>query len=103
MTTRPVYASAEGPALRSVVITENTGKDISTDTVQIALVPFNRDPLDADAKVPTVTLKDPGILNVVTVSILIDNTITPGTYKTWARIVDAPESPWLEGGVVEVR
>lgn len=103
MTTRPVYASAAGPALRSVVITENNGKDISGDTVQIALVPFGRDPVDADAKTPTVTLKDPEVLNVVTVSLLIDSSVTPGTYKTWARIVDAPESPWLEGGLVEVR
>lgn len=103
MTTRPVYASAAGPALRSVVITENTGKDISEDVVQVALVPFGRDPVDDDAKTPTVTVRDPEILNVVTVSVLIDSSIAPGTYKTWARINDAPESPWLEGGVVEVR
>lgn len=101
---RPVYASAGAVSMRSIQITETTGKDIHSDPVLIALLPYGQKPTASTAgKTPDHTAYDPAVPSVVTVGILIDDSTAPGTYRTWARIADTPEIEWLEGGLVEVR
>lgn len=80
-------------------ITETTGKDISADAVQICL---------GTASAPG-TWGTPDVKSVstdkasVTVKLLVDSSVTTGTYYVWVKITDTPEvEPFIIDGPVYV-
>lgn len=79
-------------------ITETTGKDISADTVQVAL---------GTATTPG-TWQTPDVITAnvssVTVKYLVTNAVTPGVYYVWAKITDTPEiEPFVLDGPIYVQ
>lgn len=68
-----------------VTITETTGKDISTDTIQISLGTAN-----TPGTWTTGVLTRPAASSA-TVKLLVTNSVTPGTYYVWVKVADSPE------------
>lgn len=100
---RPVRLNAGAAEFRFVVLTEKDGKDISGDTCEVALVPVDRDPLDADFETPdsdvAQTVKSKRVLG----KLIDDPAESPsGEYYLWGRITDNPEIVPLRGTVVVV-
>lgn len=68
-------------------LTELAGADISGDAVAIGLGTWT-DPPAVWADNPVITHPTP---SSVTVQMLIDSSIAPGTYYVWVRVTDSPE------------
>jgi len=77
----------------SVVFTETTGRDISSDSFLIGLSSFDEPPTDG---------RTPDLVTSISasqkqVSLLVGGAYTPdaGTYWPWVQVTDAPETEWV--------
>lgn len=89
MTTRAIYVTKGAKRYVGGTVTETTGKDISGATFTIAL--------GTDAKVPPASIVGIPVSAAGATSasrvlkMLVDNTVTVGTYYCWVKVVDSPE------------
>jgi hypothetical protein len=75
-------------------ITELTGKDISGDTIVLALLPLSTRP-DADTTGTAPDVDESPTPAQRVVKMLITDTTAVGNYQLWGRINDTPEREWL--------
>ena len=109
----PIFASQGFKRLVGGTITEVTGKDISADAFQLALGASATQPPATGWALPTISTAGAGepMPNRYGVDIpataqrvlllLVDGTVTPGTYHVWAKVPDATEveAVWLAGPI----
>jgi len=75
-------------------ITELSGKDISGDTIVLALLPLGSKPDETTTDTAPDVDESPAPAQRV-VKMLITDDVEPGSYQLWARITDNPEQEWL--------
>lgn len=97
MGAQTINVTAGGARYVGGTITETTGKDISADTVVMAL--------GSDTTPGIWTTPDVKVAAVasVTVKLLVTNAVAVGTYWIWGRITDSPEvEPFILDGPIYV-
>lgn len=90
----PVYVSAGGQEYRYILVTENTGKNITGDSAVLALLPSPNAPVTGTTgQAPDVTTNP--TTSSVQLGMLVTSVVAPGEYRLWAKLTDSPEIPWL--------
>lgn len=95
-----IEVSAGAVEYAAVTITENFGKDISGDAVQMGLGAFDAPP---NAWLDATDIGMSASVSSRTVGILIDSGTAPGDYWSWVKIGDDPETVVARGGKVTVK
>ena len=89
-----VRVSAGDQVYAGATITELTGKDISGDTIVLALLRTGEFPDANTAEVTPDVDENPAPAKRL-VKMLITDDVDLGTYQLWGRITDTPEREWL--------
>ena len=91
---KTVRVSASDQGYAGGTIAELNGADISGDTIVLALLPLSQRPdKTTTGRAPDVDTAP--TTSQRTVKMLITDTVDPGTYQLWGRIMDDPEREWL--------
>lgn len=96
---RTVRVTAGDQVYVGGTITETTGKDISGDTIVLALLPLGSKPDETTTGTAPDVDENPAPAQRVVKKLITDD-VEPGTYQLWARITDTPEREWLRLGTV---
>jgi hypothetical protein len=75
-------------------LTELTGKDITAANFAVALGLSDTIPPTSAGVTPSVNVQGPTVADRL-LKLLVDNTVSPGTYFIWGKVVDTPESRWI--------
>lgn len=89
MSTKTIFATNGAKEYVGGTIVEKTGKNISTDVIQVALGGRDTPPSSSSWQTPDSDTSPTTSSRLI--KLLIQTPITPGTYWCWADITDNPE------------